>query len=371
MNLKPAAYLLLAALAACSGEKEAAKTPLVVADGDRVTLNEPDKADFLKTDVVQRDPGGSLRLPGRLVWNEMKTVRVYPQVAGRIARATVDIGDAVKAGQTLALLSSADYGEAQADARKAEADARLAQQALARSRELHDAGIVADKDFQQTQAEAARAAAESSRAGKRLATLGGDGDGSYALKSPLAGTVVERNLNPGMEFRPDANVPPLFTVTDPSSLWLQVDAAEGDLRFLRNGMPIAVEVKQYPGERFKGTILHVADFVDPVSRTIKVRCSVPNADRRLKGEMFAQVVVEQPPSDALVVPAAAIVLIGDQRFALVEEGTGKYRRQRVGTGIERDGKIEVLAGLKEGDKVIIEGNLHLLKYFKTLPGGGK
>ena len=359
------------ALAACSAGKETAKTEMIRNDGDRVVLNEPDKADFLKTATVDRDQGSSLRLPGRLVWNETKTVHVYPQLAGRVLSAKVDLGQTVKSGQTLALLNSADYGAAQADARKAEADARLARQSLERSRELHAAGITAEKDWQQAQADAARASAEATRASQRLAALGGDGDGSYALKSPLAGVVVERNFNPGMEYRPDQSGPALFTVTDPSSLWLQLDAAEADLRYLKPGQKLGIEVKQYPGERFNGVISHVADFVDPTSRTIKVRCEVPNADRRLKGEMFAQAIIELPPTDALQVPATAVMLLGDQRVVLVEEDAGRYRRQRVETGVERDGRIEVISGVKAGDKVVTEGNLHLVKYFKVAAGAGK
>ena len=80
--------------------------------------------------------------------------------------------------------------------------------------------------------------------------------------------IVERNLNPGMEFRPDQSGAALFVVTDPRSLWLQLDASEADLASLKAGEPVMVEVKQYPGEQFKGVIRHVADFVDPQSRTI-------------------------------------------------------------------------------------------------------
>lgn len=364
MKLTPLYLSLLLALAACSDSPPPPKAETIKVEGDIAILAEPDKADFLKTATVNRDAGSSLRLPGRLVWNESKTVRVYPQVAGRIQTAAVDVGHKVKMGDLLARLSSADYGTAQSEARKAAADQQLARQALERSRQLHEAGVIADKDWQQAQAEAARASAEAQRASQRLSALGGDGDGSYALRSPLSGVVVERNLNPGMEFRPEQPLPPLFVVTDPASLWLQIDASEADLRYLKAGATLAVEVKQYPGERFQGVIRHIADFVDPVSRTIKVRCEVPNPERRLKGEMFAQAVVDLLPSDALLLPATAVMLAGDQRYVLVDEGSGRYRRQRIEVGVERAGQVEVSSGLKAGDKVVAEGNLHLFKYFK-------
>jgi len=360
---------LILAFAGCSKDPEAPKEPLIKVDGEHVILSEPDKADFLKLVSVERDQGGTLRLPGRLVWNEEKTVRVFPQLGGRVLRIATEVGAAVKVGQPLAVLSSPDYGQAQADARKAQADARVAAQALERNRELRQAGVIAEKDWQQAEAAAVAARAEAERANTRLAGLGGDGDGSYVLRTPLPGVVVERNVNPGMEFRPDQAGQPLFVVTDPASLWIQIDAGEADLASLKAGEPLLVESKQYPGEGFKGVIRHVADFVDPVTRTIKVRGEVPNADRRLKGEMFVNALVELPVSNALRVPAAAVFLLGDQRYVFVQEGAGRYLRQRVEAGAERDGRVDILAGggLKAGDKVVTEGNLHLLKFFRSLP----
>jgi cobalt-zinc-cadmium efflux system membrane fusion protein len=355
---------LLLALAACSAEPEAAKEAGIKAEGERVVLAEPDKASFLKLAAVETDRGGVLRLPGRLVWNEEKTVRIFPQLGGRVQSIAVDVGAAVKVGQPLATLNSADYGQAEADARKARADAQVAAQALERNRQLREAGIVAEKDWQQAEAAAIGARAEAERATRRLAGLGGEGNGSYVLRSPLAGIVVERNLNPGMEFRPDQAGAPLFVVTDPASLWIQIDVAEGDLAGLKRGAGFFVEAKQYPGERFAGSIRSIADFVDPVSRTIKVRGEVPNAERRLKGEMFVSALIEQPASNALRVPVAAVFLVGDRRYVFVEEAAGRYRRQAVEAGPEREGWIELRSGVQAGDKVVTEGNLHLLKFFK-------
>lgn len=367
MKLTSPLLILLLALAGCSAEPEAQKAATIKVDGDHALLAEPDKATFLKLAVVEKDKGGLLRLPGRLIWNEEKTVRVFPQLGGRVQSIAVDVGTTVKIGQPLATLSSPEYGQALADARKARADAQVAAQGLERNRVLREAGVVAEKDWQQAEATAIAAKAEAERATRRLAGLGGEGDGTYVLRTPLAGVVVERNLNPGMEFRPDQSGAPLFVVTDPSSLWIQVDAGEADLAKLKKGEPLLIESKQYPGERFQGVIRHVADFVDPNTRTIKVRGEVPNADRRLKGEMFVNALVELAPTPALRAPATAVFLFGKQRYVFVEEAPGRYRRQAVDAGAERDGLIDLMSGVNEGDKVVTEGSLHLLKYFKPAP----
>ena len=364
MKLTLVLSTILLVLAGCTAEPEAAKEASIQVNGEIATLAEPDKATFLKLAAVERDTGGMLRLPGRLVWNEEKTVRVFPQLGGRIQSIAVDVGNAVKINQSLAVLNSPDYGQALADARKAGADAQVAAQALERNRQLREAGVVAEKDWQLAEAASVAARAEAQRASRRLAELGGDGDGAYILRSPLAGVVVERNLNPGMEFRADQATAPLFVVTDPGRLWIQIDAGEADLANLKAGEPLLIESRQFPGERFKGVIRHVADFVDPATRTIKVRGEVSNADRRLKGEMFVNALVALPASQALRVPASAVFLLGEKRYVFVEEAPGRYRRQQVEAGSEREGRVDLLAGVKEGDRVVTEGNLNLLKFFK-------
>lgn len=364
MKLTLVLSTILLVLAGCTAEPEAAKEASIQVNGEIATLAEPDKATFLKLAAVERDTGGMLRLPGRLVWNEEKTVRVFPQLGGRIQSIAVDVGNAVKINQSLAVLNSPDYGQALADARKAGADAQVAAQALERNRQLREAGVVAEKDWQLAEAASVAARAEAQRASRRLAELGGDGDGAYILRSPLAGVVVERNLNPGMEFRADQATAPLFVVTDPGRLWIQIDAGEADLANLKAGEPLLIESRQFPGERFKGVIRHVADFVDPETRTIKVRGEVSNADRRLKGEMFVNALVALPASQALRVPASAVFLLGEKRYVFVEEAPGRYRRQQVEAGSEREGRVDLLAGVKEGDRVVTEGNLNLLKFFK-------
>ena len=122
---------------------------------------------LLTATAARRSQELVVELPAKLVWNEERTQRVYPPFAGRVLAIRADLGQAVKAGAPLALLASPDFGQAQADTTKAHAGQQLAQQALARQRELFEAGIVARKDLEQAEAEAASARAESARAAAR------------------------------------------------------------------------------------------------------------------------------------------------------------------------------------------------------------
>lgn len=306
-------------------------------------------------------PERELELPGRLVWNEDRTVRMFPPFAGRVTRILAHPGDRVAAGTPLAEMVSPDFGQAQADAEKAQADRELAERTLARVRTLAENGVAAAKDLQQAEADSARAQAEARRALDRIQAYRQPvGSGSrFVLKSPMAGTVVERNLNPGQELRPDQSGPPLFVVTDPASLWIALDAHEADLSDLHPGVALAISSNQLPGETFPGTLRQVSDSVDPVARTVKLRGDVPNASRVLKAEMFVTARVHVPRAREPSVSARAVYLSGSRHYVFVRTAAETFERREVSVGPEADGRMPVYSGLAAGDDVAVSGNLFL------------
>ena len=315
----------------------------------------------LAVEKVEAPIEHDLVVPARLVWDEERTVRVFPPFAGRVTRLIAKVGDRVAAGQALAEMMSPDFGQAQADARKAQADLAFSTKTLERQRELNAHGVASAKDFEQAQADHARATAEADRALGRVKAYGqtvSEGQG-FVLKSPVAGTVVERNLNPGQELRPDQPGAPLFVISDPTHLWAQLDANEANLRTLKVGMPVVITSNQFPEEAFGGTLASLADFVDPVSRTVKLRAVVPNPDRTLKAEMFVSARLRLPKGDYPTVNAKAVYLEGARRFVFVRTEGGTYTRRPVRVGTEVEGRAPVMQGLQVGDEVVVAGNLFL------------
>jgi len=306
-----------------------------------------------------------LSLPGRLVWNEDKTVRVATPFAGRVTEILVQPGTTVKAGQPLANLTSPDFGVAQADARKAAADNAVAAKALARQRELFEAGVIAQKDLEQAQGDAARSAADLQRTQAALRQYGAAAAGDavnqrFALRSPIDGLVVERNINPGMELRPDQPpAAPLFVVTDPTTLWAQLDASEADLSLFKAGVTVQLVSAAYPGETFAGTVVKIADYVDPTARSIKVRLSVPNPDRRLKAEMFVTAKLRAASFEGVAVPSKAVFLADNRNYVFVRTANNTFVRRQVKVGVVLPGVTEVLDGIRDGETVITDGNLYL------------
>ena len=290
-------------------------------------------------------------------------------------RVVADAGRIVRAGDTLALIASPEFGQADADARRSATDLELAERTLGRTRDLFAHGVVAQKDVFAAAADSARARAEADRAQARVAQYGGNAasvNQVFALRAPLGGSVVQRNITPGEEVRPDqmlASTPelvaPLFAVTDPSRLWVQLDVPERDLASVREGAPIAVRVQAWPDQAFRGTLTLVGSAVDPGTRTIKVRGTVDNPERRLKAEMLVTVDVMGPSRTGVVVPAAAVLLVGDAHVVFVREVPGRYRRAAVTVGAASADRVTLTGGVGPDDVVVTEGSLLLEQLFQS------
>lgn len=173
--------------------------------------------------------------------------------------------------------------------------------------------------------------------------------------------------------RPDQSGPgnpALFVVTDPASLWVQIDAREGDLASLRPGDSFTLQVPAYPDATFTGRVMATADAIDPGTRTLKVRGVVPNTDRRLKAEMLATVHVQESRDSGVVIPAAAVTLSGAVHTVYVQREAGVFEPRTVTLGHEGPKDVVVTAGLQAGDKVVTQNVLLLARQFQAAEQDG-
>lgn len=359
--------LLLAALmAGCRHETKLTSPPDPIITGKNISFSaDSPQLSSLEIEPVELRPSVKTQLSGRLIWNDEVTVRVFTPFAGRVRKIRADIGQTVEKNAPLAEVESPDFGQAQADARKAESDLKLAQRNLARVRELFAHGAAPQKDVDAAEATQAQTASEYARAASKIAVYGANADSLdeiFVLQSPLAGTVVDKNLNPGQEIRPDqmlANMPqftaPLFVVSDPKRLWIQIDATEVDLPRLKAGMEFTFASRAFPNQTFTGRVDSVSEFIDPNTRTIKVRGTVDNPQHVLKAEMFVNVILPGEETPAISVPEAAVFLKGEKHFVFVQEKPCQFMRQEVAIGSEQAGRVLIVRGLQAGQQVVTDG----------------
>lgn len=342
--------------------------PIVQGEQLRFPAGHPQLALLTVTEAKSAD-SVTIELPARLVWNEERTQRIYPAFAGRVLTLNADIGQTVTTGQVLATLASPEFGTAQADTAKAMADAQVAERALARHQILFEADVISRKELDATEADALRAKAELARAQARTRMYGSANNVNQqlSLAATVRGVVVERNLSAGQEVRPDqggSGNQALFVVSDPSVLWVQIDARESDVASLKPGTQISLTLPDLLGQTFDAKIAATGDFIDSNTRSIKVRAVINNAQRLLKAEMLGTARIERKLVAGVLVPASAVQLRGTQHWAYVQTEPGVFEPRHVKLGYEGLQDVLIVDGVNAGEQVVIENSLLLAREFR-------
>jgi cobalt-zinc-cadmium efflux system membrane fusion protein len=319
------------------------------------------RLDYLKIEAVREgDASQSIGLTGRVSFDEDHTQRVATPIDGRVVALLAKPGDRVRAGQGLIELSSPQVSQLQADAQKAQHDFAVAQKALDRVHALQGEGAVSDKDVAQADADFKKSRADVARTSAQLRALGisaSDPAVHVALHAQIGGTVIERTVLVGQEVRAD-QAQPLMTITTLESVWVLADVYEQDLSLVQPGAQVNVRVTAWPGVDFPGKVVYVGDVVDAQTRTVKVRCAVGNAERKLKPEMFAKVELRESAGHQVVtIPVKAVLSDGEKTKVVVATEGNVFRTRLVQLGPEVEGRVRVLSGLRAGEKIVTDGAL--------------
>lgn len=343
-----------------------AATPVLAAHKSSDTLhfeaNAP-QLSFIKIMAVEAFPEPLVEpLNARIAYDDNRTARVFSPVAGRVVKILAETGKQVEKGEGILVLDSPDYAQAVADNSRADADLLRKQEAYDRAKLIYEAKGLARKELENAEADSRQAEAESVRARARLANLNGNPGrvaGQFVLVAPHAGVISERQVSWGSEVRPDAQNP-LFVITDPYHVWVQVDLPEQQMGKLKVGQAMMAQVDAYPDETFTGKITVIAGALDPVTRRIQVRCEIDNLQLKLKPEMYARVwPIADVHSSLPRVPNTAIVTQGLYSYVFVEHGVGVLQRRRVSLGLQGHEESYVKEGLKVGERVVTAGALLL------------
>ena len=155
------------------------------------------------------------------------------------------------------------------------------------------------------------------------------------------------NVMPGMA---------LYKLADLSVVWLYADIYEYELPFIRLGQQASIQLSYIPGETFTGKAIYIYPFLNPETRTAKVRFEIPNSHQRLKPEMYANVEIKVHLGTRLVVPEGAIIDTGLRQLAIVDKGSGYFEPREVKVGAKVDNYYEVIKGFKAGERVVTSAN---------------
>jgi Cu(I)/Ag(I) efflux system membrane fusion protein len=173
------------------------------------------------------------------------------------------------------------------------------------------------------------------------------------LYAPFSGWVLERNVIAGHKIMSGQD---LLVLADLTTVWGDSDIYESDLPYVKVGMTAEIALPYWPDKTFTGELFFVSPTLDPETRTLKARITIPNADLLLKPEMYANARLSYQLGEKLAVPKAAVMRTGERSYAFRDGGGGKLIPVEIKLGIRSDGYYEVLSGLQEGDKVVTSAN---------------
>jgi cobalt-zinc-cadmium efflux system membrane fusion protein len=297
-------------------------------------------------------------LQGYITYNEDVTARITSPVAGRVTQIYAKVGDKVKLNQQLATIDSPDFGQANADLIKAQSDLKLKQQAYERGKTLYEGEVIAKKDFEVGESDLKQSEAEYQRALGRLKNYGISKNNNFVLSTKVAGIVTERQINPGSEVKPD-NASPLFIVSDPKKLWINIEVPEKDLSKISLNQHLSIAVGAYPNEIFKAKIILISKVLDPDTRRIIVRCEIDNIDDKLKPQMYIYATPLDGEASLPHVPNEAIITEGVKNFVFVERAPGVIEKRLIKISYQGHVDSFVTEGIREGERIVTLGALLL------------
>ena len=334
----------LAVATACGGggaaESDSASAEATVVGAENIAI--------VTTGAIESGP----TISGAVAPEEEASVRA--QVGGSVLQTLVDAGQAVRRGQTLARIEAGGLQDAFLSARagvtSASNSADVARRELERAQKLLAAGAIAERDMEQARRNSIAASAALADARARLSAAQKQ-VGNTVVTSPINGVVSERAVSAGDVVQPGAE---MYTVVDPRSMRLEGAVPAEQLNQVRLGAPVTFTVNGYPGRTFTGRVTRINPTADPATRQVRILISIPNAEGRLVGGLFATGRVASQSRTGMLVPANAI----DSRSAtpsVFRIKGGKVERVTVQIGLrdESSERVEIASGVAAGDTLLL------------------
>jgi cobalt-zinc-cadmium efflux system membrane fusion protein len=299
---------------------------------------------------------------GTADFNAEHVAAIGTRLRGLVSRVTKFEGDVVDAGTVLARVESAELGEAQAAVSMLDAERDAAELNAEREAKLAERNLTTARELEMASVEAKKASLLLGAAQQKVAALGGNSRlkseqalGAHEVRSPIKGTVVERNVAPG-QFVEGQLV--AFKVANLDHLWIELDVFERNLSRISVGDRAELRALSGGGERLSGRVAKVASRIDQETHSAKVRIEVENYDRKLRVGQAVQASIHSSGgklSPNPVAPSSAITFVDGKPTVFVAVGPNAVRVVSVELGVSDADQTEVLAGLSDADQIVTEG----------------
>jgi cobalt-zinc-cadmium efflux system membrane fusion protein len=339
----------------CSNDKVAGtpddKQPYIIPDSLLKTLT--------IDSVKQGELINAITLTGQVDFNQDKQVNIFPLVSGNVQEVKVELGDYVTAGQVLAVVKSSEMAGYSNNLIVARTNLTAAKKQLDVTQALYKCGLASGMDTTNAQASYDQAAAQLDMAKRVLKINGDDTSGSYVVKAPINGFVVQKMATGFQAIRTD-NGNPLFVISDLKYVWVWANVYESNLGNIHMGDNVDITTLSYPGRIFKGRVDKIMHVLDPNSKVTKMRVVIENADYALRPQMFASITVSNSRhQQAIYIPSSALIFDHSQYYVLTYHGEGRASITPVQKLSAFNTTIYLAGGVQAGDRVITSGALQI------------
>ena len=373
-----APMLVLAAIVSVAGcsSQSAGNSPATTTTASNVTLTAAQRQHLQIETVAATTFRRSIDTTGVVDFDNDQATSVLAPFSGPVSKLVASLGERVRKGQELATVSSPDFAAAFAAYRKALATAATTRHLADLDKDLLQHQGVSAREAEQAHTDADNAQSDQAAALQALLALNVDpqtikdiqenrpvGRMEGTIRAPIAGIVVEKLITPGQLV--EAGTTPCFTVADISRVWVQAQVFGADVAAVHVGDSAEVD-SDIAATHLQGTVTNISALVNPDTRSVIARVSVPNTAELLKKQMYVRVLIRsQHEETGLLIPVSA-VLRDDENlpFVYLEQSDGSFARRHVTLGYRDGDRFEIPAGLKSGDKVVVAGGI-FVRFIQT------
>jgi len=301
----------------------------------------------------------SFELTGQVDFNQDNVINMYPLISGVIQDIHVVLGDYVTEGQVLGMIKSSEMAQYSSDMEKAKSNQSLAEVNYEKTKDMYRRGLASKTDSLSAAVSLEQAKAEVIRSERVLKINGNNTAGDFVVKAPISGFIVQKLVNNNQVIRTD-NTSPLFTISDLKEVWILANAYESNVDNIHMNDAVEVTTLSKPDRIFKGKVDKIMQVIDPASKALKIRISIPNTDYLLKPQMFANArVVNTEDKQTLCIPSSALIFDHSQYYVLVYSGHGIADIRQVQYLDTYAKKAYLSGGVNKGDRVIASGALQI------------
>jgi cobalt-zinc-cadmium efflux system membrane fusion protein len=321
--------------------------------------------DTVKSEAVLNE----LILSGKITFNEDKVARVYSLASGHVSDVKASLGDYVEAGQMLAEIQSTDMAGVSNDLSAAQSDLAIAKKNLEAAEDMHKSGLLSEQEYTEKQQDYQKALASLNKSKQVMSIYGrsssNENTAGYIIKAPISGFIVEKNVTPGTEVRPDESTN-LFTISDLKDVWAVANEYETDIAKVQPGYDAKVTTLSYGDKEFSGKIDKVGNILNPETKVLNLKIRLQNPDYLLKPGMFARITVHYPENRKMLsIPSVSIIFDENKTYVVLYKGKNDVRMQQVTVYKSLNGRSYILdGGVKENDVIITQYGLYIFTALK-------